>query len=434
MGITTVQPGGSTSPPFVGTALFCKGGIDLNNITPNYTIQMAAQMSSLSVTDAYVGVLARSDNISSYYGAYIRADGQFRLVKVVAGVETLLDSGSFTIAIDTDYTISLRVLGDLITAVLPGELTLEATDTELTQADCPGFIISRSSSAVDFTIINFNFFGDVTFCDQQFTVTEEMVFTESGGQATFVSLAEETNDSLADSPAQAEATLVSLAESADGLSDVQSQITPTLVSQTEVADGLSDVQTQITPNIVTQTEPSSGISDVESAHAGVTVAETETYTPTEAETVVKTTDQKNITDDLTAISDSVTIVTTANVITFPDEATAQLAISFIFSIFQEQIAIVSTEKIFIKDVAAIGIPFTVNQPLGIGENLDLIREIQDSLAITDSVAKEQNNLPAESLNLVDSVRITIENDDLTTGYQEPDVIYEVSKDRVSFAT
>jgi len=102
-------------------------GYDGGSAWSDYTVQCTIR--SRGFNDC--GVMFRVQDENNYYRFnWNRAAGYSRLIKVVGGVATLLDSVDTGYAFDVTYDVEVRAQGDQLAVTIDGVPLLEAVDAE----------------------------------------------------------------------------------------------------------------------------------------------------------------------------------------------------------------------------------------------------------------------------------------------------------------
>lgn len=116
--------------------------------TMRYVAPTAQAASEIGVMGRFTGPLSTGHTTATYY--YARVDGGVaKITRVLAGAFTDLITGAYNLAQNVDVTIAFSCVGSQLRADFsssgPGNLTLEATDSNITVAGCGGCRSQASS-------------------------------------------------------------------------------------------------------------------------------------------------------------------------------------------------------------------------------------------------------------------------------------------------
>lgn len=133
------------------------------------------------------GLVARWQDNSNYYYLEVPTTGIMRLLKVVAGVTTILASGTIGTS-STTSELGLRVRGSTIEVLNANQITFSTTDTSLTSGTKAG-LWSDGSATNTLRVMNFRCGGTTTteLVDRQGFLVDTTTGVRTGGapQATY---------------------------------------------------------------------------------------------------------------------------------------------------------------------------------------------------------------------------------------------------------
>lgn len=137
---------------FCGSQNSGSAGVARCTATPPSADYSVIAISRINNLADFVGPIARcSSSAQTYYMAYI-SNNNLYLAKYVAGSFTSLTSTAFTTTLNTDYTVTLTVAGDQISASADATSLGPVTDTSITAAGYAGMQAKGTDAYVN--IIN----------------------------------------------------------------------------------------------------------------------------------------------------------------------------------------------------------------------------------------------------------------------------------------
>jgi len=98
----------------------------------NQVVQADIKITAVNGSDRWAGVFGRYTDINNHYYLLLRhGSNTVELRKKVGGALTTLDSASFTVNLNTTYTLRLKISGTSLTGYVNGVAVLSATDNAL---------------------------------------------------------------------------------------------------------------------------------------------------------------------------------------------------------------------------------------------------------------------------------------------------------------
>ena len=117
----------------------------------DYQVDHTFKVKSILASDS-VGAYARIVDFNNNYRVILTQDGSIFLRRIVAGAQTTLATGTVTLVVGETHTISLRVVGSLLTMLFDGAVVAPTsgsnpvTDTSFASAGSGGIAIGFASS------------------------------------------------------------------------------------------------------------------------------------------------------------------------------------------------------------------------------------------------------------------------------------------------
>ncbi|GIF75216.1 pectate lyase family protein [Asanoa siamensis] len=114
----------------------------------DYTVSARVTPIAFGSTARTVGVAARVQSSSNYYALVLTGGGSVQLQRISGGSATSLGSAALGVTTGTTYTVSLRVVGGLLSGAVNGATLVQATDSAFV-AGRVGLVASYASAGFD---------------------------------------------------------------------------------------------------------------------------------------------------------------------------------------------------------------------------------------------------------------------------------------------
>lgn len=125
----------------------------------DYSVSLTYRV--VTATNEFTGVTGRSSEVAEtfYMARYINSSALWQLYKFVTGTATLLGSFSQTLTVDTDYVLTLRMIGTTISLEVDGVERVSVTDSDISDAGKAGIRFAGAVNASDTTGYHFDNFS-----------------------------------------------------------------------------------------------------------------------------------------------------------------------------------------------------------------------------------------------------------------------------------
>jgi pectate lyase len=120
----------------------------------DYTVSADVRPNAFNGTNRFVAVLARAQSNTSYYYVALRSNNTVELKKLVGGSSTTLAAAPLTVAVGTQYRVSLEVRGTALTASVNGTRMVSASDSQFAAGQIGVATFNASADFDNVTVVD----------------------------------------------------------------------------------------------------------------------------------------------------------------------------------------------------------------------------------------------------------------------------------------